>query len=891
VINASFSEILLGAYLRWTGKRHLVPLLKSLKHAGRPADVAFPAELVEQGLSLVLAGLNNTMAMQSNSSWVWPYWVERQVDPASEAFLPTGTNVIKSNLTARNWTSLGVDGSEREAMIDPVGMVTLRPYGWSWFPYLRVDGTGYFPPRLTGTRQELLDGELPAVITRYAARPDIAWSSECVALRGPAVTEKPGDAPEWLSCTHTVRNLSRRPLTLTFGVALRPYNPLMFSPIGTIVHERVAVGDGLSGEVGGIFKVNGKPALLLPERPDRVTLSNRWQGDSLTHPGLGGADDDASEGPGAGLDSNSGVVSASAEYRWTLAPGETRRLATLGVIARSRRAYGAGAGPARLPSPAVIDTLRAGELSRLRALQAEGLQVELPHTALAQAFRAVKARLPVFDDGDRFTPGSFLYHGHWFRDAAFIALAFDQMGFGARVAAKTDASLARQTRRGFFRSQNGEWDSNGQALWTLIGHVQRGGDAALLARAWPALWRGALWIDRMRRKTRVRAKPTNRGPHAGEPRAPHYGLLPAGFSAEHFGPNDHYYWDALWSLAGLEKLLWAARKLGRAREAGRLEALIADFRGDVEASMAAAFRRAARSGHAGLPCSPYRDLDSAAVGNLVGLSPLAVVKPAAEWVAGTVEHLASHNVRDGLFLQKIIHTGLNPYLSAQMARALLVRQDPRAFTILESLLRHGGPTLAWPEAIHPRTGGGCMGDGDHGWAASEFLNLIRDFLVREEDGNLLLASGVPAAWFRPGAALGVADAPTLHGTVTWRATWTAGDQGRHALEISWNCRRAPHQDAGALVLCLPLALGRSLVIPSQVATEAYGPHLRVRLAGDTGRLAFPERRADPARAPSALFATSEGFPVPVMPEGSPSSDPVLSQAPVVSEGVSHERHV
>ena len=29
------------------------------------------------------------------------------------------------------------------------------------------------------------------------------------------------------------------------------------------------------------------------------------------------------------------------------------------------------------------------------------------------------------------------------------------------------------------------------------------------------------------------------------------GLLPAGFSAEHLGPNDYYYWDDFWGLAGL----------------------------------------------------------------------------------------------------------------------------------------------------------------------------------------------------------------------------------------------------------------------------------------------------------------------------------------------------
>jgi hypothetical protein len=817
----TFGELLLGAYLRWTGKRHLIPLLKSLKHAGRPSDIAFPSELVEQGLSLVLAGLNNTLAMQSNSSWVWPYWVERQIDPDAESFLPTGTNVIKSNLTARNWTALGVDGSQREAMIDPVGMVTLRPYGWSWFPYLRVDGANFFPPRLTGTRQELLEETLPVVVTRYPSRPDIDWTSECLALRGP------GEA-EWLLCTHRVRNLSNRPLALTFGVALRPYNPLMFSPIGAIRYERGYDNGSGKGHEYGLFRVNGKAALMLAQPPRRVTVSNRWQGDSLLHPDRG-----LDNGR---MDSNSGVLSAAAEYPLTLEPGEERVLHSVGMIARGTDAQ----SRTNIPAVPDIERLRDAEVQRLRDTEAAGLQVEIPHKGLEKAFRAVKGRLCVFDDGDRFSPGSFLYHGHWFRDAAFIALAFDQMGYGNRVAAKTGPSLKRQDWRGFFRSQNGEWDSNGQALWTIIGHVQRGGDPALLEQAWPALWKGGLWIERMRQRSRT----GRMGRALGAPdksRSPHFGLLPAGFSAEHFGPNDHYYWDNLWSLAGLEKLLWAAQLLGRTREASRLESRIAAYRAEVETSMMEAFRRA---GGEGLPCSPYRDMDSAAVGNLVGISPLGIVNPGAEWVSGTVEFLARHNLRDGLFLQKIIHTGLNPYLSAQMARALLLRQDPRAFTVLESLLRHGGPTHAWPEAIHPRTGGGCMGDGDHGWAAAEFLNLVRDILVREDRGRLLLASGVPAAWFTAGNTIGLTNAPTLHGTVSYRIK-----AGARAIAVEWTCRREPHQDRADFVLCLPLSFGRALGIPG----EAYGPHLRVALAGDTGRLFFEAPPAQGERGPVSTY--------------------------------------
>ncbi len=814
-MNFSFlSDALVRTYLRWTGKRHLVPLFNSLRHAGRPAEISFPAELVEQGLSVILAGLNNTLAVQSNPTWVWPYWVERQIDPDSPAFLPTGTNVIKNNLTARNWTALGVNGSQHEAMIDPVGMVTLRPYGWSFFPYVRAEGADFLPPRLRGVRQELLEGTLPYIRTIYPGPLGLEWTSESLAV-------KHGDQ-EWLVCTHRLRNLSDHPRTVTFGIAIRPYNPLMFSPIEEIVHD------------GNFFRVNGRNALHLPQPPERVTLSNRWQGDSLVHPDRGLES--------RKLVSKSGVLSAVAEYGLVLPAGGQKEIVSVGILSRG------GKSKPALPSFKEIGFARDNERNRLRAAEKNGLRIKVPHAGLNAAFRAVKGRLNVFDDGDRFSPGSFLYHGHWFRDSAFIALAFDQMGMRGRVAGKMEGSLKRQESNGFFRSQNGEWDSNGQALWSLIGHVQRGGDPTLLTRAWPALVRGARWIDKMRRKGRTT-------------HSPHYGLLPAGFSAEHFGPNDHYYWDNFWSLAGLEKLLWAARFLDKATEASWLETLMAEYRSETETSIQEAFRRA---GGEALPCSPYRGIDSAAVGNLVAISPLGIVNPHAAWVEATLEFLVGNNLRDGLFLQKIIHTGLNPYLSAQLARALMHRQDPRAFDILEALLRHGGPTLAWPEAIHPRTGGGCMGDGDHGWAAAEFLNLIRDMLVREDQGragekSLLLLSGAPASWFYPGAVIRASGAPTLHGEVSFRVEMEApalDAQGLHSLSVEWTCARLEHQDKADLWLCLPLALARALDIEGEV----HGPHLRVHLPGPSGSLRF-----------EMWFPTTSTIPVELSPTGRSSN--------------------
>ena len=91
---------------------------------------------------------------------------------------------------------------------------------------------------------------------------------------------------------------------------------------------------------------------------------------------------------------------------------------------------------------------------------------------------------------------------------------------------------SRQTLNGYFRSQEGEWDSNGQVLW-IAGRLH---DLAAIAYDdgfLKAIFSGAHWIIASRRLR-------NSGV-----------LLPPGFSAEHLGPNNYYYTDNFWCLAGL----------------------------------------------------------------------------------------------------------------------------------------------------------------------------------------------------------------------------------------------------------------------------------------------------------------------------------------------------
>src|SRR5690606_6150598 len=57
-------------------------------------------------------------------------------------------------------------------------------------------------------------------------------------------------------------------------------------------------------------------------------------------------------------------------------------------------------------------------------------------------------------------------------------------------------------------------------------------------------------------------------------------------------------------------------------------------------------------------------------------------------------------------------------------------------------------TGQWPEAIHPRLRTGCMGDGQHAWAAAEWIMMIRNSFVFEEEfeDKLVVGAGLSPEW-------------------------------------------------------------------------------------------------------------------------------------------------
>ena len=143
-----------------------IKVLSQLQNFAQPSEVAAPTELLRSGAILHARGLINSLAIQHNLDWIWPYWVKCQYDPRNEAFIPRSFSLTQINLTHRNWTALGVPDSSEFPLVDPRGLVTPFYDSWSidvWI--IPKEGEPLIPSRSPNVSQKLVMDDNLCVIT------------------------------------------------------------------------------------------------------------------------------------------------------------------------------------------------------------------------------------------------------------------------------------------------------------------------------------------------------------------------------------------------------------------------------------------------------------------------------------------------------------------------------------------------------------------------------------------------------------------------------------------------------------------------------------------------------------------------------------------------------
>ena len=716
LLNSRPARYLITRLARAYGFLDPVGLVGRMRGFAQPSEVAEPIELLRAGMLFHARGLVNTKAIQNNLDWVWPWWVEKQFNPADESFIPRAFSFSHINLTHRNWTAVGLPGVPWYPIVDPRGLVTPLFDGWSLdFWFVPVKGSVLAPSKGGAFRQSL------ALTDNLAVSSTVIWPEAAIAT-----TVRLCLADGEPQCCVSVQ----APLGEGFvAVGLRPYNPEGISFINriTLAADRRR------------WTVNGRNTVEFDRVPARHALSVYQEGDVSQH--LDGA-------PGF-TEAVCPVGLATAAALFPCPDLRTKPLEIMIPIYDELE-------PDKRPVCQAVPGWREA-MAPLAKLQVGDPQVQ-------SLFDLAVATLVLLTPGEVY-PGPYTYKRFWFRDAAFILHPLLILGGVERVRRALGEFAPRQRRDGYFLSQEGEWDSNGEAIWIY------GRFALLTGEEPPPEWLGAVkkgvrWI--MRRRL------------PADHKSPGAGLFPAGFSAEHLGPNDFYYWDDFWGVEGLR----AGAELLEEDD----PRLAAECRREADGFMAAIERSvpiAPRRRFPGaMPAAPTRRMDSGAIGSLVADYPLRLYPPGDRRMLLTADYLRDHSSHAGGFFQQMIHSGINTYLTLHLAQVRLrAGEVEAAWKLMDCVAGLASPTGQWPEAIHPRTGGGCMGDGQHTWAAAEWVMMIRNCFMREEGGELIIASGVRPEWWQD-APCSLGPVLTPFGPVTVEVTATpAGAEVR--VEGAW----------------------------------------------------------------------------------------------------------
>ncbi|MFZ1977305.1 MAG: hypothetical protein WAV76_05070 [Bacteroidota bacterium] len=675
----------------------------------------FPRELFQLSAPMITRGLLNFAVLQMKRDWLYPHWVRKQLDPKSDSFINRSQNPLMINMTHRNWTMIGSPHGFHEAIVDPCGMLTPLPREWSVDVWIATKEGNLFPSMSQNIRQEY-DREAPRVITT------IIFGDLILEIESFTGTTRSG--LDVVFNKAAVRNTGTAPQHGWLFAAVRPFNPEGVAPVRSIEFRTKRH-----------CYVNGSIGIVFSKEADLLHCSNTEEGDSAK---LVQSIAETSSIPAPArqeVKCRMGLANGFAGFAFTAAPAETFSVSYSTALDTDRNLKLSGD---KLSWRVSYDNRLVQHRRSWMQERSIGTQILLPNANLQGILEANILTLLQLHDKNFVSPGPYLYHHFWFRDAAPILHALDRFGYHKRVRQSIHTFAEKMTGDGFFKGPDGEWDSNGEALWLIEKHFQLSPSLLWLKNFYPVIRKAAQWIIKKRSESI-------------DSLATHSGLMPKSLSAEHFGTTDQYYWDSFWSLAGLHAAARLASHAGKENDKEFFISQASLFERDIKHSLQKA---AERLGAEVIPASPFRPFDEGAVGSLAGVYPLQIHALAERQFANTLKAFDARFVDENGYYHPLIHSGYNPYLTLHIAHSyLLIGEIRRAWEIAGTVFRRCIPPYSLPEAIHPKTGGGSMGDGHHGWAAAEIVLFLLDVIIHEDAASIHLFEWCTDSFWTPGLPL------------------------------------------------------------------------------------------------------------------------------------------
>lgn len=504
---------------------------------------------------------------------------------------------------------------------------------------------------------------------------------------------------------------------------------------------------------------------------------------------------------------------------WQLAPGQ----AVTGWIVRPHKAYSA-----EMPTLRQHDWAAefAVGLDIWRNLVANLVQVHIPDAGVRNGLYAGLVdcfimREPVANGMIAGCPGTECYRAAGPGEPAIVAIGLDQFGVPKEAVREIEMELNQQGVDGCWADPQGWgrtfWACSGFKSWSIREHFMLTRDREFLVNYYPRLLASTRFQGRARARTRIV------GADGSKPLT--YGLMPRGFGDCGLWDDDDmvgvYLPHNFWAMFADTVTLEAAGFLGRpADEIAEITLIVDAARRDLldavehgaitetDATTGESYRWI--PGVAGKTSgSRWGALNAAVPGNIL---------PAQhELITGTLRYIEANMspggqpvrtgwMQDGMW----VAITLDNLAETHLARG----EGDVACGYLYSSLNHGTPLYSWCEERGQEPGSNKIaGDIQHLWTPIAVVRAVRDIMVLEEGAGLQLALGIGRTWLMSGRPVGITQAPTHFGPVSYTMCYDSATG-----LVTGEVQLAPGREPEFVKLHIRLPLGKNI-------TEVHGPVL------------------------------------------------------------------
>lgn len=725
---SSFTERLLYSVLDRDGGS--INLLKIATKIFPKSPLLKDDALQEQYSREVMQGMLNSQFIPNKLDSIWPYWVYRQAQPDSPSFTITTSPPMLVNSTNRNWTGLSAPSIAPTPIVDPKGLITPYPNGWSIDLWIANSKRIVSPAILKNVNQSF-DNTKPSITTEFELNELEISAKAMLCVRMP---EEP-----MLINKVSAKNNSDKTLKFSLIFAIRPYNPLGVSPIEEVTFL-----------TSNTFIVNNQVGLQLDTEPDNVICLNHNDGDITQNYGKWEMIFNAK--------CPKNMATAYAEYRLTLKPGESQSLITRSPVSPKSKLislFKSALEPNQKKALSKrIERLSQHSFEEEINMSAEQWKerlsplcsIELPDEDLNNLFKnSIIHTLSMISETGLLN-GPFTNRTHTTKVNCYGCFALHRIGATDLSATILTHMCREYNALKILPNGHNKVEDMGLLVLAITDYFAFTQDYSRLEKWFPIVEGAIKSIEKSPLKYHIDKHPIASLFHS-----------PISSQPKHIDQDS--VTDVMWGIAAGHAGSKLSKVLQKDDRHEKYEKLVDQLTRYFDTLTGTILEQENPLDSQLLAINPGM------IPALIGTYPLELIVGKNPLLQKIISQLEGHHTLDGIYFSHFGHTGLGATYNCQLGQAYLASENPKIHRCIDWLKSVATETGSWPETINPISSGGMVGDGHHIWANIEFIKLIRNCLVWENKNTLTLFSALNPTWIKNSNTIRLSNGHTRFGTL------------------------------------------------------------------------------------------------------------------------------